>query len=94
MKVRLLLALAIIGTASGFVLPIFAKDTVDPKIAKQVRAFTMKYEEALNEHDAATTAAFFAEDAVWRTPQGTFYGRRAIEKRLESYHFPSMAYQE
>jgi uncharacterized protein (TIGR02246 family) len=65
----------------------FAQDTVDPKIAEQIRAFTMKYEEALNEHDAATTVAFFAEDAVWRTPQGTFYGRRAIEKRLESYHF-------
>jgi hypothetical protein len=43
MKVRLLLALSIIGTATGFVLPIFAQDTVDPKIAEQVRAFAMKF---------------------------------------------------
>ena len=43
MKVRLLLALSIIGTATGFVLPIFAQDTVDPKIAEQVRACTMKF---------------------------------------------------
>jgi uncharacterized protein (TIGR02246 family) len=87
MKIRLLIFLG--GLAIGLVLPVIAQqeDSVDPKIAEQIRAFTMKYEEALNEHDAAAAAAFFTEDAVWRTPQGTFYGRRAIEKRLASYHF-------
>jgi uncharacterized protein (TIGR02246 family) len=63
------------------------EDTVDPQIDQQIRALTMRYEEALNEHDAKAAAAVFTEDAVWRTPQGTFYGRRAIERRLENYHF-------
>ena len=53
---------------------------IDPQIAQRIRALTMKYEEALNEHDAEAAAAFFTEDAVWTTPQGTFYGRSAIEQ--------------
>jgi ketosteroid isomerase-like protein len=41
----------------------------------------------VNEHDAEAAAAFFTADAVWTTPQGTFYGRRSIERRLANYHF-------
>jgi uncharacterized protein (TIGR02246 family) len=85
MKIRLLWIVTAIAIV--FVIPALAQDTVDPKTAEQVRAFTVKYEEALNEHDAAAVAAFYTEDAVWKTPQGTFYGRHAIEKRLESFHF-------
>jgi uncharacterized protein (TIGR02246 family) len=87
MKIRYLLAIA--GLAISFVLPAVAqqKDTVDPQIAQEIRELTMKYEDALNEHDAEAAAAFFTADAVWTTPQGTFYGRRAIERRLANYHF-------
>jgi uncharacterized protein (TIGR02246 family) len=60
---------------------------IDPQIAQRIRALTMKYEEALNEHDAEAAAAFFTEDPVWTTPQGTFYDRSAIERRLANYHF-------
>jgi uncharacterized protein (TIGR02246 family) len=62
-------------------------DAIDPQIAQQIGALTLKYEEALNAHDAPAAAALFTEDAVWTTPQGTFYGRRAIERRLATYHF-------
>jgi uncharacterized protein (TIGR02246 family) len=87
MKIRLLLALA--ELAIGFPAPNFGQqtDAIDPQIDQQIRTLTMEYEEALNEHDAPAAAAFFTKDAVWRTPQGTFYGRRAIERRLENYHF-------
>jgi uncharacterized protein (TIGR02246 family) len=87
MKIGWLLTLAglvIIFAASSFAQQ---NDATDPQIAQQIRALTLKYEEALNEHDAKAAAAFFTEDAVWTTPQGTFYGRRAIERRLANYHF-------
>ena len=87
MKIRLLLALT--ALASGLTVPALAQqnDSVDPQIAQEIRELTMKYEDALNEHDAEAAAAFFTADAVWATPQGTFYGRRAIERRLANYHF-------
>ena len=87
MKIGWLLTLA--GLVIIFVASSFAQqnDATDPQIAQQIRALTLKYEEALNEHDAKTAAAFFTEDAVWTTPQGTFYGRSAIERRLANYHF-------
>jgi uncharacterized protein (TIGR02246 family) len=86
MKILFLLAVA---SAISFAAPNFGQqtDAIDPQIDQQIRALTMKYEEALNEHDAPAAAAFFTEDAVWRTPQGTFYGRRAVERRLANYHF-------
>ena len=56
MKIRYLLAIE--GLAFSFVLPAVAqqKDTVDPQIAQEIRELTMKYEDALNEHDAEATA--------------------------------------
>ena len=80
MKIRL--AVALVGLAIGSVLPTFAqqKDTVDPQIAQQIRALGVKYDEAFNKNDAAAVAALYKEDAVWRTPHGTFTGRQAIEK--------------
>ena len=87
MKIGWLLTLA--GLVISFAASSLSQqnDAIDPQIAQQIRALTMKYEEALNEHDAEAAAAFFTEDAVWATPQGTFYGRRAIERRLANYHF-------
>ena len=87
MKIGWLLTLA--GLVISFAASCFAQqnDAIDPQIAQQIRALTMRYQDALNEHDAEAAAAFFTEDAVWTTPQGTFYGRRAIERRLANYHF-------
>src|SRR3984957_9568343 len=80
MKTRLLLAL--IGLAIGFILPTFAqeKDTVDPRVAEQVRALAAKYDEAFNRNDAVAVAALYTEDAVFETPSGAFHGREAIEE--------------
>jgi hypothetical protein len=57
MKNPSLLALA--GLAFSFAVPAFAQqqDTVDPKIAEQVRALATKYDEAFNQNDAAAIAA-------------------------------------
>ena len=80
MKIRSLLAL--VGQAVSLALPAFAQEqeTVDPKIAEQVRALAAKYDEACNRSDAAAVAAFITEDAIWTTPHGKISGRQAIEK--------------
>jgi hypothetical protein len=39
---------ALVGLATGFVLPTFARDTVDPKTAEQIRALAAKFNEAFN----------------------------------------------
>jgi ketosteroid isomerase-like protein len=87
MKIRSLLAL--VGLAISFALPTFAQqqDTVDPKIAEQVRALATKFDEAFNKNDAVAVAALITEDAVWITPHGTFTGRQAIEKDYADYAF-------
>jgi uncharacterized protein (TIGR02246 family) len=68
--------------ASGLTAPTFAqqKDTADPQIAEEIRVFTSNFDAAFNKNDAAAVAAFYKEDAVWKTPHGTFTGRQAIEK--------------
>jgi uncharacterized protein (TIGR02246 family) len=80
MKIPLVLALA--GLAISFAAPAFAqqKNTVDPKIAQQIRALEMKYDEALNRSDPGALAALYTEDAVRVTVHGTFSGRQAIAK--------------
>jgi ketosteroid isomerase-like protein len=74
--------IALAGFAISFAFPAFAeqKDTADPKIEQQIRAFTMKYDEAFNRSDAAAVAALFSEDRVLSGPHGRFNGRPAIEK--------------
>jgi uncharacterized protein (TIGR02246 family) len=52
---------------------------VDPQIIEQLEPIR-KYEEALNNNDAGAVAELFAEDAVFVTDGGPFYGREAIEK--------------
>jgi uncharacterized protein (TIGR02246 family) len=80
MKTRLLLAVA--GLAIGSALPTFAqqKETVDPKIIEQLDAKGKKYDEAVNNNDAAAVAALFTEDGVVVGNSGPSYGRQAIEK--------------
>jgi len=87
MKMRSLLAL--VGLAISFAAPAFAqeKDTVDPKIAEQVRALAKKYDEAFNQNDAAAIAALITEDAVWMTPHGTLSGRQAVQNYYADYSF-------
>jgi hypothetical protein len=64
MKIRL--ALALVGLAFGFEMPIFAqqKDTVDPKVEQQIRALAAKYDGAINEHDPVAVAILATQDGV------------------------------
>jgi uncharacterized protein (TIGR02246 family) len=79
---------ALVGLAIGFTVPTFAqqKDTVDPKTAQQIRALSMKYDEAFNRNDAAAVAALYTEDGV-QVFRGTSHGRQAIEKSYSKYDF-------
>ena len=79
MKIRLVLALIVL--AISFALPTFAqqKDTVDPQIAQQIRAFAAKFDEAFNKNDAVAVAALYTEDGVHAFHK-TSYGRQNIEK--------------
>jgi uncharacterized protein (TIGR02246 family) len=87
MKIRL--AAALLGLAMSFGLPTFAqqKDSVDPETAQQVRALASNYDAAFNRQDAVTVAALYAQDALFKTPNGTFQGRRSIEELYEKQYF-------
>jgi len=76
MKMRLF---ALVGLAISLALPTFAqeKETVDPKIIEQLDADGKKYDEAINNNDAAAVAALFTEDAVFVTDAGVLSGRWA-----------------
>jgi uncharacterized protein (TIGR02246 family) len=88
-KFPILLAFA--SLASGSTLRASAQDNdkVDPKIAQQIRTLAANYDAAINKHDPAAVAAFYAQDAVRATAlnDGTFYGRSAIEKAYAKYDF-------
>ena len=74
----------------SLVLPTFAqeKDTVDPRTMQQIRALTMKYEEAYNSHDPAAVAALYTEDGSFvTTHNGVKHGREAIAKHCEKIEF-------
>jgi ketosteroid isomerase-like protein len=80
MKTRLLIALA--GLAISFALPTFAQqtNTPDPQVRQQIVALTKKFDEAMDNNDAAARAALYTEDAVEVTDHGPIFGREAIEK--------------
>jgi hypothetical protein len=42
-------------------MPTFAQDTVDPKMAQQIRVFAAKYDEAYNRNYAAAVAALYTK---------------------------------
>ena len=83
------LVVALLGLAVGFILPTFAqqKDTVDPKIAEQIRALQMKWNEAFNSSESGALASLYTEDAVRVTPHGTISGRQAIAKDYAQHDF-------
>jgi uncharacterized protein (TIGR02246 family) len=86
MKIRLLVVF--IGLAIGFVPATLAQQNnrVDPQTAQQIRALASKYG-AFNRHDAAAVATLYAEDVVFKTPNGTFNGRQAIEELFSKHYF-------
>jgi ketosteroid isomerase-like protein len=61
------------GLAISFTRQTFAQQTVDPKVAPQIRAL-------MTRHSKGATWALYTEDAVRVTPHGTFSGRQAIAK--------------
>src|ERR1700677_2040417 len=89
MKTHILLAF--VGLATGFVLPAFGQqnDRVDSQTEQQIRVLAANYDTAINKHDPVAIAALYAQDAVRVTAlnNGTFYGRRAIEKAFAKYDF-------
>lgn len=80
MKTFLLVPL--VGLAISFAVPAFAQqtNTPDPQTIEQLDAKIKKYDEAVNNNDAAAVAALFVEDAVFVTDGGPVFGRQAIEK--------------
>jgi uncharacterized protein (TIGR02246 family) len=80
MKIRLLGTL--VALAISFALPTFGqqKEKIDPQIIEQLNAIAKKYNEAINNHDAAAMGALYTEDAIFVTDRGPIYGREAIEK--------------
>ena len=86
MKIHLL---ALIGLAVGFVTPSFGqqKDMGQPKMAEEIRALGKKYDEAFDKNDAEALGTLYSEDAVRRTPHGTFSGRPAIERDYAEFAF-------
>jgi uncharacterized protein (TIGR02246 family) len=82
MKIRL--AGALVGLAISFALPTFAqqKETVDPQLIQKLHdtIISKKYNDAINNHDAAAIAALYTDDAVFVPEEGPLYGRQAIEK--------------
>jgi len=86
MKTRLLGAL--VGLAISFAVPTFAqqKETVDPQLIEKVNAVGKKFDEAMNNNDAAALAALFTQDAIWVTDGAApLYGRQAIEKQVAEW---------
>ena len=56
------------------------KETVDPQIIEQLELISRKFEKAMNNNDAAAVGELFAEDGVFVTDGGPFYGPEAVEK--------------
>jgi uncharacterized protein (TIGR02246 family) len=85
MKIRSVVAL--IGMAISFAVQTFAqeKDAVDPQTLQQLDAKSKKYDEAVNNNDAAAVAALFTEDAIFVTDTGLLYGRQAVEKQYTEW---------
>ena len=74
--------LALVGLAISIAVPAFAQqaNTPDPQLRQRLEAVIKKHTDALDKNDAAAVAANFTEDGVFVTPDGSFFGREAIEK--------------
>jgi uncharacterized protein (TIGR02246 family) len=87
MKMRL--TVAFIGLAIGFLPPTLAQqeNTLDPQTVVQIRALASNYDAAFNRADATAVATLYTEDVVFKTPNGTFNGRKAIEELFTKHYF-------
>jgi uncharacterized protein (TIGR02246 family) len=85
MKRHLIVPLVVL--AISFALPTFAqqKEKVDPQIIEKLNAIPKKFDEAVNNNDAAAVAALFTEDAIYVTDTGPLYGPQAIEKQFAEW---------
>jgi uncharacterized protein (TIGR02246 family) len=59
--------------------------TADPQTAQEIRAYTDNYIERFNKNDAAAADALFTENGVLVTPDGTVFGRQAIENNYAGF---------
>ena len=66
MKTHIILV-ALVGLATGFVVPTSAQDSVDPKTAQQIRALAAKFNEAFNKHDPDAAAMNSLEQETFWT---------------------------
>ena len=68
--------------AISFALPTFAqeKQTVDPQLIQKLDTISKKYNEAINNYDAAAIGALYTDDAIFVTDTGFLYDRQTIEK--------------
>jgi ketosteroid isomerase-like protein len=62
-------------------------DPVDAATEQDVKTFLKQFETVYNFHQADMLASFYADYAVWITPEGQFKGQTAIEKQVDSFHF-------
>jgi uncharacterized protein (TIGR02246 family) len=83
------LMVAIIGLAGGCFSPTLAqlKNTLYPQTAVQIRELASKYDAAFNRDDAPAVARLYTEDVVFKTPNGTFKGRQAVEELFAKHYF-------
>ena len=84
MKIRLVVAL--VGLAMSFSLLSFAQQTTpDPQLRQQLLTLAKKFDDAINNNDAAALAALYTEDAVEVTDHGPLYGRRPSRNIMQTY---------
>ena len=55
------------------------KDAIDQQTLQQLEAKRKKYDEAVNNNDAAAVALLFTKDAIFVTEIGLSYGRQGVE---------------
>ncbi len=90
---KIVSVLTLVGLAISFAWPTFAQQTKtpDPQLRQQLLTLAKKFDDAINNNDAAALAALYTEDAVEVTDHGPLYGREAIEKHyadlFQKVHF-------
>src|SRR5271157_4127105 len=88
------LAVALVGFAISFALPIFAQEKAatpaapnpfqpipaGPSLVQQLEAINEQFDEAFNKHDATAVAAFYTANAILSSPLAVASGLPDIEK--------------
>jgi ketosteroid isomerase-like protein len=76
------LVVPLVGLAISFALPTYAqqKDLADAQTTQKILPIVKALDEAINNNDPVTIAAFYTRDAVFFTSEGSIIGRQAIQK--------------